>query len=162
MNNFHEKKFLFFDLTIKNEFQVTSLNGRAGEAAVITSSSQQPNSGSASANFKHRRWVSQPSQGSQSSKQHSIEDGGSHVGSVGGSGNTTSVQQPRRISPASDPKEINSSSTISIGTREKTERYKIPELSILHNQPEFNYCDLCSHLLSIVFILFGYFFLNSK
>ncbi|KAG8036655.1 hypothetical protein G9C98_003977 [Cotesia typhae] len=106
-------------LTTKNKsFNDTSLNGR-GDPTVITSSGHQPNSVSASSNFKHRQWVSQPS---QSSKQHSTDSGGSHVGSVGGTGNTTSVQQPRRLSPASDPKELNSAIS-SIGTREKSESY---------------------------------------
>ncbi|KAH0568275.1 hypothetical protein KQX54_019935 [Cotesia glomerata] len=113
-------------VTTKNKsFNGTSLNGR-GDPTVITSSGHQPNLGSASSNFKHRRWVSQPS---QSSKQHSTDGGGSHVGSVGGTGNTTSVQQPRRLSPASDPKELNSAIS-SIGTREKSER--TGNVSIVH------------------------------
>ncbi|XP_034941073.1 serine-rich adhesin for platelets [Chelonus insularis] len=129
--------------TKNNHFNNTSLDSGGGGGGggsgnvggnipTSSSSGHQPSSGSVSSRSNQRRWHSQTSQ--QSSRQHSTDDGGSHVGLVGVSGNTTSssVQQPRRVSPASDPKEIaNSTTTPSVsGSRERSERTS--NASILH------------------------------
>lgn len=90
---------------------------------MTTSSGHQPGTGSLSSRSTQRRWLSQTSQQS-SSRQHSADDGGSHVGPVGVGGGTTSssVQQPRRVSPASDPTEVANSAPASSVTSSRSER----------------------------------------
>ncbi|XP_063987773.1 mucin-2 isoform X2 [Diachasmimorpha longicaudata] len=110
-----------------NHFNSTSLD--SGSASVI--GGHQPVSGSSRLSSQ-RRWLSQTSQ--QSSRQQSSDDGGSHVGVVGVSTGTTtssSVQQPRRVSPASDSNEIVDSTANSV-IRIDRERADRGNISILH------------------------------
>ncbi|XP_011308183.1 uncharacterized protein RhoGEF3 isoform X2 [Fopius arisanus] len=107
-----------------NHFNSTSLDSGSG----AVTAGHQPGSGSSRLSSQ-RRWLSQTSQ--QSSRQHSNEDGGSHVGVSTGTTTSSSVQQPRRVSPASDSTEIADSTSNSV-LRIDRERSDRSNISILH------------------------------